>query len=80
MKTVATALGLAALLASSLAFAAEDKFKAADTNGDGALTFEEALAAMPTTTEEEFKSSDLDGNGTLSPEEFATAVGEGTLG
>jgi Ca2+-binding EF-hand superfamily protein len=80
MKTVATALGFAALLASSVAMADEEKFKAADTSGDGALSMEEAVAAMPNTTEESFKAADADQDGSLNLDEFSAAVAAGTLG
>lgn len=62
---VATALAIAALLASTVARANDDRLKAADANGDGVLALEEAVAAIPATTGEEFNSADLDQNGSL---------------
>ena len=65
----------AAILASSVAFAADEppEFGAADTNGDGAV---DAAEFKATGLEAEFKNSDTDGNGTLNEEEY-TAVLEG---
>jgi len=69
------AAAAAALLASSIAFAADEppEFKAADTNGDGAVDEAEFKA---TGLEGDFKNADTDGNGTMNEEEY-TAVLEG---
>jgi hypothetical protein len=79
MKSVATALAASALVVSSLAFADEEKFKAADANGDGALSSEEVMAAFAGTTQEAFGTADADGSGSLSLEEFTAALGAGTI-
>lgn len=79
MKTVATALSLGALLASSVAFADEAAFKAADTNADGALSVEELMISIPEATESDFTEADSDTNGTLSYEEFETARVKGAF-
>jgi len=68
-KTQLIMAAAAALLASSVAFAADEppNFKAADTNGDGAIDATEFAA---TKLEAEFPNSDSDGNGTLNEEEY----------
>jgi len=74
-KTQLIVAAAAALLASSVAFAEDEppNFKAADTNGDGAVDATEFAA---TKLEAEFRDADSDGNGTLNEEEY-TAVIEG---
>lgn len=74
-KTQLIVAAAAAILASSVAFAADEppNFGAADANGDGAVDEAEFKA---TGLEAEFKDSDSDGNGTLNEEEY-TAVVEG---
>ena len=47
--------------------------KAADTNGDGKLTFEEIKAARPKITQEVFNKIDTNKDGFLSPEELRAA-------
>lgn len=68
-KTQLILAAAAALLASSVAFAADEPpdFKAADTNGDGAIDATEFAA---TKLEGEFPNADSDGNGTLNEEEY----------
>ena len=63
----------AALLVSSIAFAADEPpdFKGADTNGDGAV---DATEFKATGLEVEFPNVDTDGNGTLNEEEYVAAV------
>jgi len=74
-KTKFIAAAAAAILASSVAFAADEppEFGAADANGDGAVDEAEFKA---TGLEAEFKNADTDGNGTMNEEEY-TAVLEG---
>jgi opacity protein-like surface antigen len=74
-KTQLIVAAAAAILASSIAFAADEppKFGAADTNGDGVVDEAEFKA---TGLEAEFKNADTDGNGSLNKEEY-TAVLEG---
>jgi opacity protein-like surface antigen len=74
-KTQLIVAAAAALLVSTVAFAADEppEFGAADANGDGAVDEAEFKA---TGLEAEFKDSDSDGNGTLNEEEY-TAVLEG---
>lgn len=55
---------------STLALAAD--FAAVDADGSGAVSMDEAKAAMPDLTDEAFQAADADGSGDLSPEEFAT--------
>jgi len=47
-----------------------DAFDAADTNGDGKLSYEEALAIIAGLTQEQFNAIDTDGDGFLSLEEL----------
>ena len=62
-------IAAAALAATSgLALAAD--FAAVDTDSSGAISMEEAKAAMPDLTDEAFTAADADGSGDLSPEEF----------
>jgi opacity protein-like surface antigen len=74
-KTQLIVAAAAAILASSVAFAADEppNFGAADANGDGVVDEAEFKA---TGLEADFKDSDSDGNGTLNEEEY-TAVVEG---
>ncbi|WP_022698468.1 EF-hand domain-containing protein [Euryhalocaulis caribicus] len=64
----------AALFAASAAMAGnpgdkEDKFAAADTDGNGALSWEEVAAAKEDATEADFAEADTDGSGDLSKDE-----------
>ena len=74
-KTSLILAAAAALLATSVTFAADEppKFGAADANGDGAV---DAAEFKATGLEAEFENADTDGNGTLNEEEY-TAVLEG---
>ncbi|MBN2905876.1 MAG: EF-hand domain-containing protein [Rhodobacteraceae bacterium] len=71
--TLATTLSLA--LAGGAAMAAENM----DTDGDGAVSFEEMLAVYPATTEEDFGTMDTDADGMLSAEELAAAEEAGLI-
>lgn len=69
-----TLIAIAALAAaSSMAFAAD--FAAADTDGSGAVSMDEAKAAMPDLSDDAFKAADADGSGDLSAEEFTALAG-----
>jgi hypothetical protein len=69
MKKLIAILLLSAYGASA-ALAAE--FAAADTDGSGAVSMEEARAAIPDLSEDAFKAADADASGDLSEEEFAS--------
>lgn len=62
---------------------AEERYKAADTNGDGGIDLAEAQAGMPRAAEK-FGDIDADGNGQLTREEMRTYMrahrGEGMHG
>ncbi|TCP63414.1 EF hand domain-containing protein [Rhodovulum bhavnagarense] len=73
MKKI-TAMTAILLFSTGAAFAAE-----LDANGDGAVTFEEFLAVLPTTTEEAFAAIDTDASGALSAEEIAAAEEAGLI-
>ena len=73
IKTIRPAV-IAALFAAP-AFA----MTALDANGDGLVTFEEFLAAVPTVTEESFIAIDANGDGAIDAEEYAAAEQAGTL-
>lgn len=70
-KLLVAAVALAAT--SSFALAAE--FAEVDADASGAISMEEAMAAMPEMTDEAFQTADADGSGDLSPEEFAAISG-----
>lgn len=63
--------GLAAALFATGALAASESFSAADADGDGAVTLDEAQAAMPDLATSDFLAADSDADGTLSEDEFA---------
>ena len=69
------AIAFATALLSTAAIAAEGDFTRADTNTDGALTYQEVLAIMPGMTTDQFRAADSDGNGTLSQTEFEAVTG-----
>lgn len=62
---------------------AEERYKAADTNGDGTIDLDEAKAGMPRAAQN-FGAIDADGNGQLTREEMRTYMhahrGEGMHG
>ncbi|MDU8942247.1 EF-hand domain-containing protein [Ovoidimarina sediminis] len=73
---------LGALLAGGFALtgtAAIADMSALDTDGDGLVSFEEMIAAVPTVSEETFTTIDTNADGTLDAEEFAAAEAAGTL-
>jgi hypothetical protein len=72
----AAACGLTAAVAAFIgtaALAAAPAFQSVDIDGDGALSWPEAQAAMPELTDADFAAADADGDGLLSPEEYAAA-------
>lgn len=75
MKTARLAFALV-LATPGLALAQE---VAADTDGDGLLSWEEVQAAYPDVTEEAFVASDTDGSGALDEAELAAAYEAGTI-
>ena len=50
-----------------------------DADGDGLVTFDELLVAMPTLTEETFTTLDANGDGMLDAEEIAAAQESGVI-
>lgn len=50
-----------------------------DTDGDGLVSFEEMLVAVPAVTEETFTSLDTNADGALDSDEYAAAEEAGTL-
>lgn len=74
MKTTNLALvALAALLISSLTFAAPAKFDKADANGDGFVDASEFAASG---MEKELAKLDKDGDGKLSKKEYSAGLDE----
>jgi hypothetical protein len=74
MKMTPIALAAAAaLLASSVAFAAPPKFAKADANGDGFLDAEEFAA---TGMKKKMEKLDKDGDGKLSEKEYKAGMDE----
>ena len=67
------AAAAAAILASSVALAADEppNFKAADTNGDGAI---DAAEFKATGLDGVFENADTDGNGTMNEEEYQAVL------
>jgi Ca2+-binding EF-hand superfamily protein len=57
------------LLTITAAQAAE--FAEVDTDGDGAISMDEAVAMTPDLTEDAFKAADTDADGGLNADEFA---------
>ena len=72
ITALALGAGIAALAA--IAWAAID-----DTNGDGMISFDEAVATYPELTDETFATLDSDGDGLLSVDEIAAAEAAGLL-
>ncbi len=66
-------------LGSTLAFAADEKFAAADRDGNGQLSMAEVILAMPDATPEAFTTADSDENGALNEAEFLAAITDGVL-
>ena len=79
MKPLPLTLMAGAVLISATALAADAKFEAADTDGNGVLTMAELVLALPDTTPEAFTLADVDKSGTLTEAEYITAVNEGLL-
>ena len=75
MKTLTSALAIAALFAAPLAYAGEEEHKAADADQSGGVSWDEAAAANPDMTEEDFTAADADASGELDQEEFDAAMG-----
>lgn len=72
-KTSMIVAATAALLATSVAFAAPPSFKKADANGDGAVDATEYAA---TKGERAFAKLDKDGDGVLSKKEYSVLLDE----
>jgi hypothetical protein len=53
--------------------------EALDSDGDGMVSYTEALVAMPEMTEAEFAALDADGDGMLNAEEIAAAEDAGLI-
>jgi len=68
-----TLAAAAALLASSVAFAATPSFKKADTNGDGMVDAEEFAA---TKVKRKFEKLDKNGDGKLDKKEYSVVLEE----
>ena len=71
---------LAASIALTLgAGAAWAQDMSADTDGDGAFSYEELVAVYPDMTEEAFMAIDTDADGSASAEEMTAAMDAGLL-
>lgn len=69
MKTLITALIFA--VSTSFAFAAGPTFAAADANGDGLVTMQEAKAALPNVEEATIVAADANNDGALTEDEYS---------
>ncbi|MEX3010927.1 hypothetical protein [Hoeflea sp. TYP-13] len=68
MKKLLLAMGFAAF---SMAASAETvEFATADADGNGAVTMEEAMAAMPNVSSDTVAAADSDGDGVLTVAEY----------
>jgi len=79
MKPLPLILIAGGVLVSALALAADQKFTAADQDGNGVLTMAEVFVAMPDATPDQFQTADKDQDGALTEDEFMVAVNEGVL-
>ena len=70
MNKLWTVLATAGFLLAGPALAAGVAFEDADTNGDGAVSMDEAKAVMPDLTAEQFAAADGNADGVLSSDEF----------
>ncbi len=68
MKKLLLAVGLSAFSIAAHAQAVE--FVVADADGDGAVTMEEAMAALPSVSSEMLAAADTNGDGVLSQPEY----------
>ncbi|MAZ03598.1 MAG: hypothetical protein CMN56_10705 [Sneathiella sp.] len=74
MKKFLISTAAVTVLAAAPALAAAPDFQSIDTDGNGAVSFEELVVVMPDTSKDQFASADLDQNGELSKEEYDEAV------
>ncbi|PHQ71982.1 MAG: hypothetical protein COB93_01660 [Sneathiella sp.] len=72
-KLLITAASIAVLSAAPVLAATPD-FAVIDTDGNGAVSFEELIVVMPDTSKEQFAAADIDKSGELSKEEFKIAT------
>lgn len=79
MKPLPLALMAGAVAVSAIALAADQRFEAADRDGDGLLSMAEVILAMPEATPDAFNDADADDSGALTEEEFTAATSEGLL-
>lgn len=74
-STLKTVSFIAVVFAGSTVFAQA----AWDTDGDGAYSFDEMLAAVPAMTAESFAAIDLDADGVINAEEMDAATQSGLI-
>lgn len=73
MKSLIAALGISALTTVAWAQSAPE-FTQVDANADGAISMEEAKAAMPDMDEAKIVAADANNDGLLSPEEYTALI------
>lgn len=69
MKKILASLSLVALMGAPV-YAQSEDFTAADINGDGQITYEEAATVIEGLTEDMFNAADADASGALNEDEF----------
>lgn len=79
MKLLPLTLFAGSALIAAAALAADQKFDAADQNGDGLLSMAEVAIAMPGASSEAFDAADGDQSGSLTEDEYIAAVNDGVL-
>lgn len=76
LNKIAATSALVVMVASGAAFADMAEL---DTDGDGMISYDEMIAAVPDVTEDTFATLDTNADGSVDSEEYAAAEQAGTL-